>query len=369
MEFNDLVAKMLSMALIFGGSIFIGTLPVLCRNCSGQRRQVSSSLLCLGAGVLFATCALHMLPESIQSLPALYAGLLFCGGFCLLYAVDEMIYFIRGRPINLPHVHRPATSRRIKPTSILRRNDDCKVTVRDTREGNFSNEYVGHNPDSQVSYQAYTHGRLRDRLYEPNLKNTSSNHRSVSDNEVHSTTPSTPSLWPDENETLLAREAHIEPDSEFNASLPGLLAALALHAILEGVAIGVQTETAKVWLLVIAVAAHKLVVCFCLGVEMARSVSVLHHVFAIVLFAGGSVAGIGIGMVVKENSQDWVTVIPALNAVAAGALLYVALSEVLPRERARWQNTPNRWARIWQFIFFVSGIVIIFIIKKYIKAT
>lgn len=56
-----------------------------------------------------------------------------------------------------------------------------------------------------------------------------------------------------------------------------------------------------------AVASHKLVVGFCLGVELSSGVATAacKHFIAIVVFALGSVAGIIVGMTVTGMSSHW----------------------------------------------------------------
>lgn len=74
----------------------------------------------------------------------------------------------------------------------------------------------------------------------------------------------------------------------------------------------------QVWLLVGAVASHKLVVGFCLGVELSSGIrsTICKHFVAIAIFALGSVAGIGVGMTVTTLSNDWTSVIQPILQVS-----------------------------------------------------
>lgn len=74
-------------------SYVTGLLPA----CLGLGQHCNQSLLlsltlCLGGGVLLATSLVHILPEARQALP-LWADVVFCGGFMLLYFIDEVIKF------------------------------------------------------------------------------------------------------------------------------------------------------------------------------------------------------------------------------------------------------------------------------------
>ncbi|KMQ85903.1 zinc transporter zip1, partial [Lasius niger] len=138
--------------------------------------------------------------------------------------------------------------------------------------------------------------------------------------------------------TFLCHGNHGEQCTDANTGLAGLAFALTVHAVLEGLAIGLQTEIAEVLLLTGAVASHKFVVGFCLGLELAGvSKSVPKLIFVIFVFAIGSVIGIGIGMLtfqIMSNSivrfecmqadTDWSKVaLPILQGLAGGTLLYV----------------------------------------------
>jgi solute carrier family 39 (zinc transporter), member 1/2/3 len=87
-----------------------------------------------------------------------------------------------------------------------------------------------------------------------------------------------------------------------------MLTALSIHSLLEGLAIGIQDTTPKVMILFTAVISHKLVVAFCLGVELTASQGskFKHHLMAISVFAFGSVLGIllGMGLVDTSNAEN-----------------------------------------------------------------
>lgn len=130
-----------------------------------------------------------------------------------------------------------------------------------------------------------------------------------------------------EEATFLCHGTHTEPCNESSfTGLVGLLIALTTHAILEGLAVGLQTKSnevlfvfvlgfffffinfennfltlrlVQVIILVIAISSHKFVVGFCLGLELARaSISIRKYMVAMVFFAAGSAIGIGLGMLI-----------------------------------------------------------------------
>ena len=62
-------------------------------------------------------------------------------------------------------------------------------------------------------------------------------------------------------------------NSSFEAGLRGFLVvlALSLHAIFEGIALGLTATEKSVWVLFFAVASHKFVIAFCVGMQFVAS--------------------------------------------------------------------------------------------------
>jgi len=125
-------------------------------------------------------------------------------------------------------------------------------------------------------------------------------------------------------------------------SFRGLLAVLALsfHAVFEGLAVGLEASVANVWYLFAAIATHKLVIAFCVGVELMNSgTRKALLVLYVATFAVVSPLGIGIGVAVAANPTSALTpVTVVLQGMAAGTLVYVVFFEVLQRERANTQS-------------------------------
>ncbi|XP_046392321.1 zinc transporter ZIP1-like [Ischnura elegans] len=127
-------------------------------------------------------------------------------------------------------------------------------------------------------------------------------------------------------------------------SLKGLLAVLALsfHAVFEGLAVGLESDASSVWVLCGAIAAHKLVIAFCVGVELVsartRPALLLAYVatFAMVTPLG---IGAGIAVTASQGLHDAATTtdpgasvaVVVLQGMAAGTLIYVVFFEVLQR--------------------------------------
>lgn len=57
---------------------------------------------------------------------------------------------------------------------------------------------------------------------------------------------------------------------------------------------------------------------------------------------------------------------PVMQGLAAGTLLYVTVSEVLPRERARWHKNSKRSAGLVQFFSVACGFTFMYSLNTYI---
>ncbi|KAJ8981534.1 hypothetical protein NQ317_006695 [Molorchus minor] len=111
--------------------------------------------------------------------------------------------------------------------------------------------------------------------------------------------------------------------------------ALSVHELFEGLSVGLETSASNVWYMFGAVAAHKLVIAFCIGVELVTSgLKTIFVIIFIFTFAVVSPLGIGVGMIVtntEETSANFVSVI--LQGMATGTLMYVVFFEILQGDR------------------------------------
>lgn len=262
-----------------------------------------------------------------------YAEIVFCLGFLIVYLADEILHFCCGEAIQHHHSH----------------------------EDN----------ETQPILSAHSHSHAHS--YGTNDTIPNRKHERV-EKEVSTSCEEHQNRHDAENESFNARLCHTnhqEPCTQTLAGIIGMLTALCIHALLEGLAIGIQDTTAKVMILFTAVISHKLVVAFCLGVELTASPgsTFKHHLLAISVFSLGSVLGILIGMgLVDLNSVLNSKFLPILQGIAGGTLLYVTLCEVLPREKARWhQNQFNKSAGLLQFVAFTTGFIVMTLMNLYIK--
>lgn len=112
----------------------------------------------------------------------------------------------------------------------------------------------------------------------------------------------------------------------------------------------------QVWSLAVAVACHKLVIAFYVGLQMLsdRTKPLLAH-FSILLFAVTSPIGIGVGTLVTnlEETNSVVVFSVILQGLATGTLMYVVFFEVL---KPSVGHLPVK-QRLLRLVFIALGFV------------
>ncbi|KAG5680098.1 hypothetical protein PVAND_009624 [Polypedilum vanderplanki] len=318
------VVVMLTLGL---GSMIVGMIPLAFTQYNLRRNPLLFTfLLCFGAGILMATSLVHMLPEVSEDLGHGLSEIIFCIGFLIVYLADELLHFCMGEAIQHNHSH--------------------NLNIEEQQP--IMHQHSHHRRSKTPSYgsvEEYQHQSCEEHQHQHDIEDERINER-------------------------ICHTTHIEPCNQTLAGVIGMLTALSVHSLIEGLAIGIQDSTSKVMLLFGAVVSHKFVVGFCLGVELSASAGAkfLHHFIAIFVFSAGSVLGIGIGMALVDlNSVVDSKFLPIMQGIAGGTLLYVTVCEVLPREKARWhQNRVNKAAGLAQLLAFTLGFAVMTLLNMYV---
>ncbi|CAG9824166.1 unnamed protein product [Phaedon cochleariae] len=227
-------AKATAMAVLFVASFVMGNLPVklgqwLHWGADAKDNVYVKFLLGMGGGVLLCTTFLHLLPEVGENFDELdltpgvevhYAELLMCIGFFVMYLVEECVHVylqMKEKSQEMAVLRRSLSIRRGVSIDVNRIEED------EEKPAKLFGYSEGPRP-SQHSHQA-GHSHL--------VFGTSST-------------------------VTIVR---------------GLLVVLALsvHELFEGLAVGLESSPAAVWYMFGAVSAHKLVIAFCIGVELVTS--------------------------------------------------------------------------------------------------
>ncbi|CAH0756365.1 unnamed protein product [Diatraea saccharalis] len=308
-----LVAKGVSMAVLFCASMICGIAPLIIAKkfhwvtaeeagTLKSTNRIVMTLLSFGGGVLLSTTFMHLIPEIEHNIGYLQhiglmndfefslSALLTCCGFFIMYLVEELVHmYIRYR------------ERKNGKMAPLVRN----LSVRRSRAENAERSVTNSTADL-IDTGSMKKG---DPEVDP--------HHGHSHN--HSHMPA-------------------ELGDNVTSALRGLLIVLALsiHELFEGLAVGLESSTSNVWYMLGAISAHKLVIAFCIGIELiATKTKTWLAVVYITTFAIVSPIGIGIGMLLVggEGATAAGVYSVVLQGLASGTLLYVIFFEIWKGDR------------------------------------
>lgn len=327
---NVVVAKVSAMLCLFFATLVFGSLPfklvkILKLNENrpdSNAGKIISGLLSFGGGVLLATTFIHLQPEIAGEISILQksgripnmrfslSSLLMCSGFFLMYFIHELVH-------TYMHIHQ---------NNIKESND---------AENAFKRGISGRESSLR---KKQTDETTLERINSSSQTEDQDQHQHQHHSHIHIAQLTT------ENDV-------------FVTSLRGLLVVLALsvHELFEGLVIGLESSSTDVWYMFAAVSAHKLVLAFCVGVELVitktKFLLALVYVFT---FAVVSPIGIGIGTALTKNQDNSGAEIIAaiLQGLACGTLLYVVFFEILSKEK--------RGSGLLQFLFVIIGFVFMF---------
>ena len=333
--------KYLTMFLLGIGPLILGFLPIKIgkyfdneENPKAWKPTFISVLLCFGGGLLLATASMHMLPEvredlqeaNIEFLVEKPCAEIFIAigkkkkhifknchqranhfffefsGFFLIYFIEEMVHYFLDSNV---HHHHDKTIQIHKSFTV--HTQACEAGLTDF-ENCSSNE----------------------------LQGKESNYGSIPTN----------------------TDECIQEENTSQALLRNFLTvmALSIHCVFEGLAIGLEKEAHDVWILFAAVAAHKFVISFCIGLELhqAKTPMVLYVAY-IIIFALVTPIGMGIGIAIStlQVSSAYYVSVAVLQGIAGGTILYIVVFEVLERERSK--NVSG----LAQLLFIVLGFGVI----------
>lgn len=207
-------SQVFSIIVLGAASILVGLLPYCFAN-QGRRQWplFLSTILCFGGGVLLATSLCHILPEAKNATPENlkeYSELIFCLGFFILYTLDEIVHFFYG---NTHEIH------------DLQRNFHHHQRHEHSRR---------HSTSSKYNYGTTERVPLLYKEKQPPFN--PSFYRAQSDSV----------LFCDETPSQLCHVGHQEPCHAAPTANIGLLVALTVHALLEGLVVGLERKSGKV---------------------------------------------------------------------------------------------------------------------------
>lgn len=316
-------AKIITIVSLFLISMLSGMLPMLLAkklkltdpHRDPRTSLIISSLLSFGGGALLCTTLMHLLPEIDETISVLQSeghipdwdfsitNLLMAVGFFIIYLVEEIV-----------HAYLRRHQKRQKAQDAFVRGRSARESLRaaDMRREHAKRQSNNGNGIITVS--------TADLVDNEHVENSHTHHSHSHDHHHHSHMPA------------------IDGDDLIVSSIRGLLIVLALsvHELFEGLAVGLEETTGNVWYMFGSVAAHKVVIAFCIGVELMVHktktwlVVVYIFVYAIVSPIG---IGIGIGLSNAGESDEIEVASVILQGLASGTLIYVIFFEILSKHK------------------------------------
>ena len=140
-----------------------------------------------------------------------------------------------------------------------------------------------------------------------------------------------------------------------------LLGALAVHSILEMMALGLADSFADSLLLTVSISLHQPAESIALLVAFLKSGMPESQIIQfLAAFSCMGPIGVGLGMAVNEFAAPIVDAV--MLAIVAGTFVYVGATEVIPEE---WEDGTHKWPK---FMALMTGIVSILVITQYTAA-
>ncbi|XP_044011284.1 zinc transporter ZIP6-like isoform X1 [Aphidius gifuensis] len=408
-----LLTKIVAMIVLGIGSLILGILPLVVGRCQTKKKQMSelsstsstttnnssttinkstqglltSLLLCFGGGVLLFTTFLHLAPEVRESVERhqnngqlfklgklSMAELLFCIGFFIVYFIEEIVHatitdkieknedllyrtvsvrrcnnklasLTNTKMTNNKTTPSPSTSSSTWKIDKFNNDDDSnehKIITQDPTTINQNDLIKKNNSLTAVFVRplppmepAKNNGLEDDRFVTPENLHSNHHHHHLHHHHHH--------------------ENHSHIPTHADTSARGLLTVIALsfHAIFEGLAVGLEPLIGSVIYLALAIATHKFVIAFCVGMELyATGVSTKTVMGYLTVFSLVTPIGIMAGLILgylKNDSDNLGPTPTILQGIATGTLLYVVFFEVLAREKA------NNKSGLLQLIAIIVG--------------
>ena len=141
-----------------------------------------------------------------------------------------------------------------------------------------------------------------------------------------------------------------------------LLAALSLHSVFEGLAVGLQPNSHQVLQIFLALVLHKCILAFSLGLNLVQSkLSFPAIVKSNLTFCIMSPLGIGIGIAITDITDSLAASLVSgiLQGLASGTFLYIVFLEILPYEFSAKRRYPNRMLKVLLLLLGYSAIALI----------
>ena len=367
-------AKLVSTFILFGISLISGLISCATIKCLVQNLGSSSKLTraisilnCFSGGVFFATSVLNLLPEARESMEhALedfdseypFTELAMCVGFFMILALEHIAHACCSRNTS-SHRNRQGSGSRAKGQRSVSGSQYADVPVSYRKIDGLREDGLGTKDPIRVVSDFEDSSYHDDMTYQTygtvdeSLDTTSK--RPYSEIRNDSTKSKMRDIVFQDSDRILIKNAKVSKESDNKSTLgvlleardaaddPAksklrglvLLIALSLHMIFDGLALGLLKDDSKVYQLLAALALHKVLVFFTIGLQTLELLaSVRKTMFVIIIFALMSPAGVLIGESINISGESQAKDLSSaiLQGIATGNFLFVTFFEILQRE-------------------------------------
>lgn len=409
------IPKLLTVVFLFGLTLGFGLLPVwLVRTVLSSRAGpratfVLSALNCVAGGVFLGTTFLHLLPDVQQSMAAVLsakgidvdrfhvAECVICTGFFVIMIMEHVLMGIQHHygDVSMESVdsaapvssdigdqgtdtagHEGHDEETISVLGKALMKDDSVDTINKKQQKQHTYGYTNYGSTHSHVHKSGEHDACKnsafslhashEKLASPRTKihsQPSGEKTSPSATVTTVTTESRPkslhSVMEEGGGSVhIIHSTHHQRHHLDGKQLKGirsfvLLIALSLHTVFEGMALGLQSTSKEVWTLFAALAIHKSIIAFTLGLQFAEHVSRTSRVLLfVVFFSLMSPLGIIVGTLISETSAGYGAEVAnaVLQGLATGTFIHVTFFEVLQREVGQDHNVLKVLAVIVGFV-------------------
>ena len=359
--------KIIVLIVLFISTFFFSMIPLMCLSVmrrrgadnAGRRKTfdaVISVLSCYAAGVFLSTCLLDLFPD-VQEKLSNYMNksnlltaypvaefIMTCGMFLILI-IEQIVLTFHGdddhfddrEPLLSGEDDEGAESsspQRARPSG---QRTNTRVSFSNDREFPDNERTL---PDSERTSE-YTQQGVGGEEWDAPVCSAEEHHytgRGPADDDAQSA-------------------VYQDPNSHSAVRSLLLLTALSLHSVFEGLAVGLQGTASQVLQIFAALALHKSIIAFSLGINLSQSrLSLAAIIRSNLLFSITSPLGIGIGIAIMDltaaDSKPALLVNIILQGLACGTFLYIVFFEVLPHEFNSNKTYPSRLLKV---LFLVLG--------------
>ncbi|XP_028407097.1 zinc transporter ZIP1-like [Dendronephthya gigantea] len=346
---HSVVVKIISLSVLFVVTFVAGLLPLTLRQKRSQsdpnrralrdrkRKQVISLCTCFAGGAFFASSMLELLPavekdfkvvlenaKIDHSFPLAEFGISI--GFFLILTVEQIIHVAKERPSHghghsHTHNHRDSTASPLlhngHTPSYGTRTPDSQPSPSENDSGESDNDEpppIAQSPPVPLVNDSHIEHR--------HVQSTE--HNQINDDHDH-----------DHEHSIFAEISKKHHNERHYLRSYLLLIALSVHALFEGLAVGLFEDINNMFQVLGALVIHKCILAFSIGINLVQhsfpAPAVIKSSF---LFSAMSPVGFGIGiLMLTYASTNLGRIFSALfQALATGTFLYVTFFEIFFHE-------------------------------------